>query len=160
MARQKTFSVIVAAIVVLSVATILQADTKVVVSHRAPGVVITPPIHLGIWVGRPPAHPQAPVRGKLVVRGPWRRRFVALGSPHGQRIKPHPPAVKVVHPPVFTCRAPVVCERGAITVWITNSNGSRISVKLTREGTWYVGPRGEYYAEMPTNGQLRAAYGF
>ena len=160
MAQKKTFLVGVAAIVVLSVATVLQADTKITVSHRAPGVVIRSPIGFGIWIGRPPVRPLAPVHGKLVVPGPWRRRFVALGSPHGRRIKHHTPAVTVVHPPVVTRRAPVVCERGPITVWITNSNGSRTSVKLTREGPWYVGPRGEYYAEMPTNGQLRVVYGF
>lgn len=160
MARQKTFSVGVAAIVILSVATVLQADTKITVSHRAPGVVITSPIGFGIRIGRPPVQHRTPVHGKLVVPGPWRRRFVVLGSPHGRKIKHHTPAVTVVHPPVVTRRAPVVCERGAITVWITNSNGSRISVKLTREGSWYVGPRGEYYAEMPTNGQLQVAYGF
>lgn len=160
MARKKTFLVGVAAIVVLSVTTVLQADTRITVSDRAPGVVIRSPIGFGIWIGRPPVRPLAPVHGKLVVPGPWSRRFVALGSSHGRSIKPHPPVVKVVHPPVVTHRAPVVCERGPITVWITNSNGSKTSVRLTREGPWYIGPRGEYYAEMPTNGQLRAAYGF
>ena len=160
MTREKTFWVGVAAIVVLSVATVLQADTKVMVSHRAPGVVIRSPIGFGIWIGRPAVRPLTPVHGKLVVPGPWRRRFVALGSPQGRRIKHPTPAVTVVHPPVVTRRAPVVCERGPITVWITNSNGSKTSVRLTREGPWYVGPRGEYYAEMPTNEQLRVVYGF
>lgn len=160
MARKKTFLVGVAAIVVLSVATVLQADTKIVVSRRAPGVVIRSPIGLGIWIGQPPARPLTPVHGKLVVPGPWGRRFIALGAPHGWRSKHHTPAVEVVHPPVVIRRAPVVCERGPVTVWITNSNGSKTSVRLTREGPWYVGPRGEYYAEMPTNGQLRVVYGF
>jgi hypothetical protein len=43
---------------------------------------------------------------------------------------------------------------------VTNSNGSRTSVVLTRNGSWYVGPRGEYYSEIPTNEQLRVVYGF
>jgi len=55
---------------------------------------------------------------------------------------------------------PPVVESYAVTVWITNSNGSRTSVQLTRQGPWYIGPRGEYYGDMPTNEQLRIAYGF
>jgi hypothetical protein len=51
-------------------------------------------------------------------------------------------------------------EVASITVWITNSNGSRISIKLAKEGPYYVGPRGEYYTSMPTNEQLRVVYGF
>jgi hypothetical protein len=51
-------------------------------------------------------------------------------------------------------------EVASITVWITNSNGSRTSVKLTKQGAWYVGPRGEYYTSIPTNEQLRSIYGF
>jgi hypothetical protein len=53
-----------------------------------------------------------------------------------------------------------VVEDGTVTVWITNSNGSTTSVRLTRQGPWYIGPRGEYYAQMPTNEQLRVVYGF
>jgi len=55
--------------------------------------------------------------------------------------------------------APVI-EDGVVDVWITNSNGSRTSVRLTRQGTWCVGPRGECYPTMPTNEQLRVIYGF
>lgn len=51
-------------------------------------------------------------------------------------------------------------QDAAITLWITNSNGSQTSVRLAREDGWYVGPRGEYYSKMPTNEQLRVAYGF
>lgn len=51
-------------------------------------------------------------------------------------------------------------EVASITVWITNSNGSRTSVKLTREGPYYIGPRGELYTSLPTNEQLRIVYGF
>jgi hypothetical protein len=74
----------------------------------------------------------------------------------------YPPVVEVVHPPVYrqVVVTPPPVQESSITVWITNSNGSRSSVKLTREGPWYVGPRGEYYTEMPTNEQLRVVYGF
>ena len=48
----------------------------------------------------------------------------------------------------------------AVTVNVTNSNGSVIPVRLARQGTGYLGPRGEYYNELPTQEQLRPVYGF
>jgi len=45
------------------------------------------------------------------------------------------------------------------TVWITNSNGSKQAVRLTKQGPGYIGPRGEYYSERPTEEQLKALYG-
>jgi hypothetical protein len=70
--------------------------------------------------------------------------------------------VVIVRPPVPVVvePAPPVIEESAVTVWFTNSNGSKTSVQITRRGGWYVGPRGEYYDQMPTNEQLRLAYGF
>jgi len=68
--------------------------------------------------------------------------------------------VVVTPAPPVVVTAPVVVDQGSITVWVTNSNGSRTSVVLTRNGSWYVGPRGEYYSEIPTNEQLRVVYGF
>jgi hypothetical protein len=47
-----------------------------------------------------------------------------------------------------------------LTLWVTNSNGSRIAVELVKDGPWYVGPRGESYTSIPTNEQLRVVYGF
>ncbi len=49
---------------------------------------------------------------------------------------------------------------GTETVWVTNSNGSRTPVKLTRNGQGYVGPKGEMYSTKPTEKQLKQAYGF
>ncbi len=47
-----------------------------------------------------------------------------------------------------------------ITVNVQNSNGSFTPVALHQEGTWWVGPRGEYYKDgFPTVGQLRPLYG-
>ena len=48
-----------------------------------------------------------------------------------------------------------------ISVWITNSNGSQTKVELTRnpDGS-YTGPKGERYATMPDEEQLKKAYGF
>lgn len=51
-------------------------------------------------------------------------------------------------------------EQNMVTVWITNSNGSKIPVKLRRNGPNYVGPRGETYSSLPTEDQLRPIYGF
>jgi hypothetical protein len=46
------------------------------------------------------------------------------------------------------------------SVWITNSNGSKTEVKLTRKGSSYIGPKGESYPTMPTKEQLKQVYGF
>lgn len=46
------------------------------------------------------------------------------------------------------------------TMYVPNSNGTRTEVKLTRnaDGT-YTGPRGEVYAKLPTQEQLKQDYG-
>jgi hypothetical protein len=51
-------------------------------------------------------------------------------------------------------------EMNTIMVNVTNSNGSVIQVPLRRQGVGYVGPRGEYYDNLPTEDQLRPIYGF
>jgi len=43
---------------------------------------------------------------------------------------------------------------------VKNSNGSYTPVSLRRLGNQYVGPRGEYYPALPTEDQLKVAYGF
>ncbi|UCF44172.1 MAG: hypothetical protein JSV99_04445 [Planctomycetota bacterium] len=45
-------------------------------------------------------------------------------------------------------------------VKVTNSNGSIIQVPLKKQGVGYTGPRGEYYAMLPNEDQLRPVYGF
>ncbi len=54
----------------------------------------------------------------------------------------------------------VRAEQNTQTVWVTNSNGSKISVRLTKQGPGYIGPRGEYYENLPTPEELRPVYGF
>ena len=51
-------------------------------------------------------------------------------------------------------------DANTVTVWITNSNGSKTPVKLIRnaDGT-YTGPKGEIYPSMPTEEQLKSGYG-
>jgi len=51
-------------------------------------------------------------------------------------------------------------EMNIITVNVTNSNGFVTPVKLRKQGDGYVGPRGEYYDNLPTSEQLKPIYGF
>ena len=51
-------------------------------------------------------------------------------------------------------------EMNIVTVNITNSNGSISTVRLTKSGTGYVGPRGEFYNNLPTEAELKPVYGF
>jgi len=50
------------------------------------------------------------------------------------------------------CAKPVVIE-------IHNSNGSITPVKLKKDGSAYIGPKGERYEELPTEEQLKPIYG-
>ncbi|MHC4157447.1 MAG: glycine zipper domain-containing protein [Planctomycetota bacterium] len=51
-------------------------------------------------------------------------------------------------------------EINTVTVNITNPNGSITPVKLKKQGVGYLGPKGEYYSNLPTSEQLRqAGYG-
>ena len=53
-------------------------------------------------------------------------------------------------------------ERDANTqiVNVQNSNGSYTPVELRREGSNWIGPKGEVYTNLPTPGQLSQTYGF
>lgn len=51
-------------------------------------------------------------------------------------------------------------SQDSVTVWITNSNGSKTPVTLKRHGAGYIGPRGEVYQSMPSDAALRKVYGF
>jgi hypothetical protein len=51
-------------------------------------------------------------------------------------------------------------DERTVVVWITNDNGSKTEVTLTATfDGGYTGPKGEYYSNMPTEGQLKAMYG-
>lgn len=50
--------------------------------------------------------------------------------------------------------------QSTVTVMVHNSNGSYTPVVLRKYGTQFVGPRGEYYAAQPGEGQLKPVYGF
>ena len=51
-------------------------------------------------------------------------------------------------------------NQNSTIVWITNSNGSQVPVRLAKNGPAYIGPRGELYNQLPTQDQLRPVYGF
>ena len=63
--------------------------------------------------------------------------------------------------PAVTTRQVEVVQSQSVTVWITNDNGSKSAVVLTKEtnGPGFRGPRGEYYLDMPTEEQLKMVYG-
>jgi hypothetical protein len=161
MKPQRLLPALVAGICVLSLVPGSRVDAAVV-SGPSAGVVISSR-GLDVWIGGPvitPPHPPVVHRPAVVMR-PWRERFIRIGPRCEERVLVHRPEPVVVRQvPAVTIRPPVAVESDSITVWITNSNGSRTSVPLTRQGRWYVGPRGEYYDGMPTNEQLRTIYGF
>ena len=57
----------------------------------------------------------------------------------------------VVQPPV----QPVI-----MIINVQNSNGSMSPVAMRQVGNQWVGPKGEYYNNLPTVGELRGVYGF
>ena len=57
-------------------------------------------------------------------------------------------------------RNAIRADQNSTIVWITNSNGSQVPVRLAKNGPAYLGPRGELYNQLPTQDQLRPVYGF
>jgi hypothetical protein len=51
-------------------------------------------------------------------------------------------------------------EMNSALVNIHNSNGSISTVRVTRSGTGFTGPRGEWYDHFPTEAELKPVYGF
>jgi len=51
-------------------------------------------------------------------------------------------------------------EMNTVTVNVHNSNGSIVAVELQKYGVGFLGPRGEYYGNLPTSEQLWPVYGF
>jgi len=161
MILQKMALSVVATVAALSLTPTTRANTHVSISGFG-GTIVTPHAGIGVWVGQPaPERPyyhgyyHGPVYRDY--GPPWRHRFVRIGPPV---VVVRPPVVVEPAPPVVIEPAPPVIPDSTVTIWITNSNGSQTSVQLTRRGGYYIGPRGEYYDQMPTNEQLRLAYGF
>lgn len=108
---------------------------------------VSPPV--GITVPNlPPSRTKKQINGEkyFIVQGSYYRRV-----PNGYMVVEKP--VPVVIP-----KAPEVRE--PVTIWIDNSNGSRTPVEMVPvEGGQWRGPKGEYYAAMPTIDQLKPVYG-
>lgn len=51
-------------------------------------------------------------------------------------------------------------QTDTVTVNVTNSNGSVTPVMLKRQGSSYVGPKGELYDHLPGADELKPVYGF
>lgn len=51
-------------------------------------------------------------------------------------------------------------QQEMVSVWITNSNGSKTEVRLRKTATGYMGPKSEVYSSLPTEDELRDVYGF
>ena len=144
------------AIVVIAAAITLGAGNTAQASPRVGiGVAISPHVGIGVMIGTP-TRPivMAPPHREVVVR-PHRRRFVHLGPPRPAPVIVAPP---VMEPVIIPSTPPYGVD--TVTVWVRNSNGSQTSVRLTRRGSCYFGPRGECYTSLPTNEQLRVVYGF
>jgi hypothetical protein len=162
MTLQRIALSLVATVASLALTPALRADTHVAVSGFGASIV-TPDAGIGFWIGggAPDRHiyrrPAPVYRDHYSYGYPWRHGYVRVGPPV---VVVRPPVVVPPAPPVVIEPAPPVLQSSTVTVWILNSNGSRTSVQLTRQGSGYLGPRGEYYDQMPTNEQLRVVYGF
>jgi hypothetical protein len=164
MTLQRIALSIVATVASLSLTPTLQAGTHISVSGFG-GSIVTPDAGIGFWIGggaperhvyRRPVYQDHYYGNHYYYGRPYRPDYIRVGPP----VVVRPPVVVQPTPPVVIEQAPPVIQDSTVTVWITNSNGSHTSVQLTRQGYGYIGPRGEYYDQMPTNEQLRVVYGF
>ena len=80
------------------------------------------------------------------------RPLVIVRTPYGRIIKAYP-GHRIISRYGYV-------ERPIVRVWFMNTNGSRTGVELVRRSMGYIGPRGEWYREIPTKRQLLIAYGF
>ncbi|MGB8225706.1 MAG: hypothetical protein WCE45_02385 [Sedimentisphaerales bacterium] len=61
--------------------------------------------------------------------------------------------------PTTTVVRETVVHDETVIVWVTNDNGSKTEVRLTRTNSGgYMGPRGEYYSSLPTEYELETLY--
>lgn len=156
MKRQRWISMIVVTVVLMGLLSELAGTTAWAGARTQSKVVVSSRAGVGRWIG--------PRQGRSVVVSPRHRRFVRIDPPCAPAVVVRRPAPKpiVIEPaPAIVVTVPTVrVQPVKLTLWVTNSNGSRISVELVKDGPWYVGPRGECYTNIPTNEQLRVVYGF
>jgi len=160
MRRQRYITIVAIGVVLAASAATAEAKSVHVRMGLSVGRRIAWPIVPMPVIVRPVIVPPPPVR-TVVIASPLRCRFVPIGYCYPTVVVRPPVArtVVVVPAPVVTTKR-VAVESAVVTVWVRNSNGSQSPVELTRSGPGYIGPRGEYYPEMPDNEQLRTVYGF
>ncbi len=113
--------------------------------HEGP-IIFTPPHRKFVIT--------SPLIGGFIRIGPPIPEVVVVEEPRARHIVVNLSLTKTVSKP--QC----VTEQTQVTVWITNSNGSQTPVTLKKSGPGYLGPRGEWYPNMPTEEQLKMVYGF
>jgi len=87
---------------------------------------------------------------------PPRIRPVIIFPPRGLIISP---TIVFGSPTVTREVVTEVVREETVVVWVTNDNGSKTEVRLTRTNSGgYIGPRGEYYSSMPTEYELETLY--
>jgi hypothetical protein len=152
MSRQGLIRVAAMAAIVLGTTAVVKGDgLSISVGGTRAGIGAS----IGLSLGGPAYHEMRVDRpfhrhSRIVYVPSPRRPIVLAPVPHRHVDVALPPAI--VAGPGYTA--------SELIVWVTNSNGSQIAVRLTRRGPGYVGPRCEYYPAMPTNEQLRMVYGF
>ena len=109
---------------------------------RRPAVTIRP--HGRTFHRRPSFHRIDPKRPN--------HHIVVIRTHYGRIIKAFPTPRVVTR---FGVVEPVI-----VKVWFRNSDRSLTAVELVRRGLGYVGPRGEWYHDLPTKSRLWIAYGF
>ena len=60
---------------------------------------------------------------------------------------------------VYGLKSNVQPAADTVTVIVNNSDGTKTPVVLKKEGTEFVGPKGEHYPSLPTEEQLKQIYG-
>jgi hypothetical protein len=126
---------------------ILPLTRTVVIAQPRPIVVPDPTVTVWITNGNGSMSPVV-----LTQDGPW---YV---GPRGERYFGMPTAEQLR--PVYGLNCDTVAVAPAdVVVYITAANGTSIPVKLIATQDGYIGPKGELYAEMPTEQQLRMIYG-
>ena len=152
MMRQRLISMAVAAIVLPLGLGAIDGRTAKADVHVGVGVGVGIPLGhhsgIGVWLGGPVVHHDRFYHG-------YPRRY------YYPYVAPAPVVIYRPAPQVVVPAAPPVQPDGVpVTLWVTNSNGSKTAVKLIQHGGSYEGPRGEWYTGLPTNEQLRVVYGF
>ena len=89
---------------------------------------------------------------------PSRAGYVVVPAPATTTVVTVPAATTVVAAPAVVTQ-PAVASGETIVINIPNASGGYTPVTLTKRGTGYIGPQGEYYEGHPTVEQLRALYG-